>query len=434
MSAGTLSPSTTNTTNGYQQNPLTNSVDRESQIRAAAQEMVKGRERWSQSEEQYFPEWLETTISASLNIILQGDVPSRCVPLYQAAVLLASQWERIITLGEGVLPGSGIPGRIFWDQFDAVTRCLNHVETQKSRYIAPIKQQLEEFSGDPRKYQYVAKNYGWQEETPEGFMWKGPFFVNGSVDVRLIEQELAEPGSVIKPGWHPDDERKKKEQKIVEESGSALARIREHLNRSGVKTESTGSAQSIEKMIRDGQLLGAICRISGAEESEVRAIAKAIGVPVYNKEEYAQMLQEKTAMVKAETAPPMQSGQPIHPAGAPVDSNPATAGKGESSAAGDADSDADGLTPDEFVSAILEANPEITTPEVVTAAKNAGLKVTGQWVGKRLSALRKAAGSAVGAVASSVASAVADSMSGDADSQEPSTSPAETDSDSDSEY
>jgi hypothetical protein len=126
----------------------------------------------------------------------------------------------------------------------------------------------------------------------------------------------------------------------------------------------------------------------------------------------------------------MLSGQPVHPQSQSTqpqsDVTNSTARKSES-----------GLNPEDFLSAILSANPEITTPEVVTAAKSAGLTITGQWVGRRLAALRKA-GSAVGSAIGAVAGAVADAVSGDLDSQEPSTSPAETDSetdsDSDSEY
>jgi hypothetical protein len=153
-------------------------------------------------------------------------------------------------------------------------------------------------------------------------------------------------------------------------------------------------------------------------------VAKRIDVPVYNKDEYIQKLNEKTAAIKEETAPGMLSGRPVHPQSqsdqptqSQSDVTNSTAGKVED------------LSPEDFLSEILAANPEITTPEVVTAAKNAGLAITGQWVGRRLAALRKA-GSVVGSAVGAVAGAVADAVSGDLDSQEPSTSPAETDSDS----
>jgi hypothetical protein len=383
---------------------------RESEIREAAEQLVDARTRWSRSDDNFFPQWFEDTISAVLNIILGGDVPKSCHRLHNACVLLAASWEKILTTGEG-LRQDGIPDRLFWDLFESVQRQLQTAEAVVNRYLQPVAEQLKEFANDPRKYTYIARNFGWIDQSGDEPTWKGPFFRNGSVIQELIEKEGATPGSIVPPGWHPADEAEKHQTKLVEESGSALARIREHLKNQG-KIPAIHNSQSIEDMLLEGQLIGAICRIKGVSEQEVRAIAQQIGVQALSKEEVMRAAElkrdeESKAGRSVSNSPSLADfvegpgvdvdylpDDPEHDLDdlADLDSEPVegdiVASAQETGIASDLVSEAE-ETADSMLERMFLADNDVTTPEVMSALKNHGLKVSGQWVGRNLASLKR---------------------------------------------
>lgn len=381
MSAGTFSPSP--------------AVDRETEIKSALKTMIDAKRRWSLSEDRFFPDWLENAISAALNIALNGDVPASCIKIHTACVRLADAWGWIITDGEGLDQKTGIPGRQFWALFESVEVQMKSMDVSKSRSLRPVKELLEEYKNDGgRKWAYIARDYGWLDKSGEDHVWRGPFFQNGNVMQFLIEQEAREPGSVVPAGWHPEDENEKTRKNIIADSGSALARIRQHLKSQGKIQETPEDPATIEELLRQGQFVSVIARVKKVSEDEVRAVADRLKITALSKQDLYQKAQVEGAaddqvyresmvgaddtsggsgeLMKAEVPSPEVSSSPA------VNSEPEISDDD----AGSSDS------PDDLLAKLFEANPDIDTPRAMQALKTAGITITGQAVGRKLAAMR----------------------------------------------
>lgn len=392
MSAGTLSPSP--------------AVDRETEIKSAIKTMLDARRKWSQSDDQFFPAWLEDAISAALNIILNGDVPLSCIKVHAACVRLADAWGLIVTEGEGLDQKTGIPGRQFWVLFDAVETLVKSMEVAKHRHLRPVKELLEEYKNDGgRKWLYIARDYGWLDKTGEDHVWKGPFFKNGNVDQYAIEKEAREPGSVVPAGWHPEDENEKNRKNIIADSGSALARIRQHLKSQGKVQDTPEDPATIEELLRQGQFVSVIARVKKVSEEEVREVADRMKIATLNKEDLYQKAQVEGATddqiyresmlgaddtsggsgeLMIQDASPSPQPSPVTP---PAQASTSSAEQTDNEIQDD-DNDGNSETPDELLAKLYQANPEIDTPKAMQALKNAGVTMTGQAVGRKLAAMR----------------------------------------------
>lgn len=383
MSAGTLSPA----------------VDRETEIKSAIKTMLDARKKWAQSEDQFFPAWLEDAISAALNVVLNGDVPLACINVHAACVRLADAWGLIVTEGEGLDPKTGIPGRQFWVLFDSVETLSKSMEVAKHRYLRPVKELLEEYKNDGgRKWLYIARDYGWLDKTGEEHVWKGPFFKNGNVDQYAIEKEAREPGSVVPAGWHPEDENEKNRKNIIADSGSALARIRQHLKSQGKVKDTPEDPASIEELLRQGQFVSVIARVKKVSEEEVRAVADRMKIATLNKEDLFQKAQVEGAAddqiyresILGADDTSGGSGELMIDDPSPVDSpteTPPSPAEPDSETQDD-DNDGNSETPDELLARLYQANPEIDTPRAMQALKSAGVTMTGQAVGRKLAAMK----------------------------------------------
>lgn len=392
MSAGTLSPSP--------------AVDRETEIKSAIKTMLDARRRWSQSDDQFFPAWLEDAISAALNIILNGDVPLSCIKVHAACVRLADAWGLIVTEGEGLDQKTGIPGRQFWVLFDAVETLVKSMEVAKHRNLRPVKELLEEYKNDGgRKWLYIARDYGWLDKTGEDHVWKGPFFKNGNVDQYAIEKEAREPGSVVPAGWHPEDENEKNRKNIIADSGSALARIRQHLKSQGKVQDTPEDPATIEELLRQGQFVSVIARVKKVSEEEVREVADRMKIATLNKEDLYQKAQVEGATddqiyresmlgaddtsggsgeLMVQNPSPVLQPSPVTPS---AQTSPSSAEQSDNEIQDD-DNDGNSETPDELLAKLYQANPEIDTPKAMQALKNAGVTMTGQAVGRKLAAMK----------------------------------------------
>jgi hypothetical protein len=387
MSAGTIST------------PSSPAVNRETEIKSALKTMIDAKRKWSLSEDRFFPDWLENAISAALNIALNGDVPASCIKIHTACVRLADAWGWIVTDGEGLDQKTGIPGRQFWALFESVEVQMKSMDVSKTRSLRPVKELLEEYKNDGgRKWQYIARDYGWLDKSGEDHVWRGPFFQNGNVMQFLIEQEAREPGSVVPAGWHPEDENEKTRKNIIADSGSALSRIRQHLKAQGKIQEAPEDPATIEELLRQGQFVSVIARVKKVSEDEVRAVADRLKITALSKEDLYQKAQLQGAaddhvyresmigaddtsggsgeLMKAEVQIPEL---PSSPAEVSVVADPPEISDEE---AGSVDS------PDDLLARLYEANPDIDTPRAMQALKTAGITITGQAVGRKLAAMR----------------------------------------------
>lgn len=402
MAAGTLSPSSSS--------PAVTTADRETEIKSALKTMVDAKRRWSLSEDRFFPDWLENAISAALNIALNGDVPASCIKIHTACVRLADAWGSIITDGEGLDQKTGIPGRQFWALFESVEVQLKSSDVSKSRGLRPVKELLEEYKSDGgRKWLYIARDYGWLDKTGEDHVWKGPFFKNGNVDQFSIEQEGREPGSVVPAGWHPEDENEKQRKNIVESSGSALSRIRQHLKSQGKIQDTPEDPASIEELLRQGQFISVIARVKKTTEEAVRAVADRLKIQALSKEDLYQKAQVEGAaddqiyrqsmigdddtsggsgeLMKSDVAQPAPESS-SSPAGEDSPDNSPDSGPIDTPEINDEDSSSSSDSPDDLLAKLFESDPDIDTPRAMQALKTAGITITGQAVGRKLAAMR----------------------------------------------
>jgi hypothetical protein len=388
-------------------------ADRESEIKDAIRTMIAARNRWSKGNDNFFPDWLEDAISASLNVALNGDVPVNCIQLYTSCVRLADAWGAIVMEGEGI-DSSGIPGKAFWALMEAVESQLKKSESVSVRRLRPVAELLEEYKGDNRRHSYIARDYGWLDRSDDDPVWRGPFFKDGAVDTFAIEQEAKKPGSVVPPNWHPEDEHDKQKKQIVADSGSALARIRNHLKSQGkLVGESTQDPASVEELLKQGQFVAVIARTKGITEEEVRKIAKQIGVRAMTKEEYYQLAQlenesqddkiyresmigpdSKRVQAYDDSLSDFESGTSHNSpkVSAIQESAPGSPSSAETSDLPEiSDSEAnDGTVEDldSLLAKLFQSSPDIDTPKAMQALKTAGIVATGQAVGRKLSALR----------------------------------------------
>ena len=410
MSAGTLSPPSSAVAS-QQQSPPTQQQTRETEIKSALKTMVDAKRKWSLSEDRFFPDWLENAISAALNIALNGDVPASCIKIHTACVRLADAWGHIIASGEGLDQKTGIPGPTFWSLFESLESQLKNSSVSKHRFLRPVKELLEEYKNDSgRKWLYIARDYGWLDKTGEDHVWKGPFFTNGNVDQFLIEKEAREPGSVVPAGWHPEDENEKQRKDIVESSGSALSRIRQHLKSQGRIQDSPEDPATIEELLRQGQFVSVIARVKRVSEEEVRSVADRLKITALSKEDLYQKAQVEGAAddqvyrqsmigdddtsggsgeLMIDDGGGNDDGAPSAPKGlsSPADENQPDSGPIDTPDIDDEDSNSSD-SPDDLLARLFEANPDIDTPRAMQALKTAGVTITGQAVGRKLAAMR----------------------------------------------
>lgn len=401
MSAGTISQLPSSPAVNQ---PVNQPVSRENEIRSALKTMVDAKHRWALSEDRFFPDWLENAISAALNIALNGDVPAACIKIHAACVRLADAWGSIIMEGEGLDQKTGIPGRQFWALFEAVEVQLKNSSNARVRHLTPVKQLLEDFKNDGgRKWMYIAREYGYLDKTGEEHVWKGPFFTNGNVNQHAIEQEAANPGSIVPAGWHPQDESERLRKHIVADSSSALSRIRQHLKSQGKIKDTPEDPATIEELLRQGQFVSVIARVKKVSEEEVRAVADRLKITALSKEDLYQKAQlegsaDDQAYRESMIGPDDTSGGAgellKHDSKQSSPSSPAeTLDDGQDSGPIDTPEISDeesnsSESPDDLLAKLFESNPDIDTPRAMQALKTAGITITGQAVGRKLAAMR----------------------------------------------
>lgn len=398
---------------------------RETEIRSALKIMIEAKTRWANSPENFFPQYLEDAISAGLNVCLNGDIPASCVKIHTHCVRLADAWARIIDGADGVDSKTGIPVASFWQLFEAVETALKSADSHSQvRRLRPVKDLLEEYKSDGgRKWTYIARDYGWLDKSGEEHIWRGPFFnSSGTIDQFKIEQEAANPGSVVPAGYHPANQQDELRQQVVSSSNSALASIRNHLKSTGKITGITEDPASIEELIRQGQFPHVIARVKNTTEEHVRQVASKIGITLHSREDLfakaqlegqngddhvyresmigadeqddgGELLGGMREMIPNET----ETENPLPSSAVKVEDSQATepappASEDFDGSFDDSDSESSESSNEESVDSLLaklyEVNPDIDTPRAMQALKSSGVNVTGQKVGRVLASLR----------------------------------------------
>ena len=259
---------------------LTEKQRRIKEVREAIQTITDAHESWSLSDVEFFPQSLEMAISAGLNVVLNGDIPAELMALFAKCVALGDLWAKVLEGDEGLVSVDGMPTRPFWDALRDVQKLMEKQESIERNGIEPVADLLAAMKDNPHRHEQVARMYGKYDSNKD--RWSGPFFLpGGSVDVRLIEKEAAEPGSVVPAGYNPLAERQQKQR---EDGISALEKVRRKLAEASGRPVDRDPA-TVEQLLREGQFPDVIASVKGVTEKHVRQLAASLGIAIKERDE-----------------------------------------------------------------------------------------------------------------------------------------------------
>lgn len=276
------------------------SINRTQEISSALQSIFDAYDQWSVGEIDHFTAAFEAAISAGLNVILNGDIPGPLIGLFSKVVHFAEIWARIQDNEEGIVDDNGMPGRSFWASLESLRNEWERTETENSHAggIEPVRQLLDMMADFPGRHDQIARMYGIYNADTDRY--SGPFFnKNGTVNVQLIEQEGANPGSVVPVGWNPKHEQQKKTRLA---GLSALARVRAKLaeqNRGPVDRDPA----TVEQLLREGQFAEAIAEAKGVSVQFVRNEARRLGIVLRSPDEVLNEAFEKMQRQERQDGP-----------------------------------------------------------------------------------------------------------------------------------
>ena len=373
---------------------------RTQEIRDAVRTMLDVIQEWNDSDVEYFTERVETAVSASLNVILNGDVPAESLAVFAKVVTLGEIWARVLDGEDGMVGRDGTPARPFWDSLNELREAFERVEVQAIGGIEPVADLLAQMKDYPHKYDQIARMYGRYDA--ERDRWTGPFWAaNGTPAIQLIEQEGKNPGSVVPPGYNPLSEQQKETRAV---GLTALAKVRQQLAEAGRGKPVDKDRATVEQLLREGQFPDVIASVKGVSEKAVRATAAQLGIVIKEREEilneaYAKMIagdRERSgdqAYLDGMTAMPQLTAEPHLPAELPTAANDNEAGDGGDDG-GDEPTALTGEDLRAFVESAASDNPDITASAVVAMIRDDGMTASAINVGRILSAAKKAAANA----------------------------------------
>lgn len=360
--------------------------ERSEEITATLSGMIDAVDEWNSSESDVFPANLETLISASLNIVLSSDVPADLMPLFQQVVIFGDYWARLQNDEPGTLDRDGIPGAEFWSGIEGIRKIIANIDSQTiSKGIEPVSQLLDDFRDDPLKYTYIARMYGNYDADRDRYT--GPFWLpNQTPNIKLIDQEAANPGSVVPIGYNPLSERRKE---IRKESMSALQKVRQRLAANQSPKDGTYDKEpntSIESMLREGQFPDVIAHGKGIEESVVREEAKRLGIVIQERNEILAAATKESYQRDNAQDDVYRNSQPIR-----VEQNQSPAAE---TAAGTAEIDNEMATLSgedltDTIESYLDEDDALSTAQVYDRMQQDGVTASKVAIGRALAAIRR---------------------------------------------
>lgn len=174
-----------------------------------------------------------------------------------------------------------------------------------------VNELLADFGNDPNRFLWVAQAYG--ECDDESERWKGIFFLpSGNPNIELIEQEAAEPGSVIADDFKTPNQQRLQKQMAAEAEAQAERAAEVEAGRAEAESEAkklenrrpVEVANAVRKELQAGQnIVGTIVDTTpGATAEVVRKQAEKLGVQVYR----------NVAELEAAEYPTAEERKPVH--------------------------------------------------------------------------------------------------------------------------
>lgn len=203
-------------------------------------------------------------------VVRDGDLPKTTIAVALAALRVADLWQ---AYRDGDRVGNQYPTDEFWAAFREMQHYYRGVDAVDVAEIEPVHVILEQAKHDPRRHEYVARAYGWREETePNRWVWTGPFFKNGVVDTHAVEQHAAfERGEhtdrVLPPDWILPSEQDRINKRNVELL-SQLDAMRDS------RHENSEDPATILELLQQGQYPDVIARVKNTTLDEVHHVAR----------------------------------------------------------------------------------------------------------------------------------------------------------------
>lgn len=239
------------------QQPQPNNTSlRKREIIAAVSTMIDEHDRWAADPDapEVPTQRMEFAIDAAILECSHGDVPGDCRQLVAAMELLAGEWS---LYKSGKWGAGQRPLESFWNAFRSVMTARQGATRAVRKSIEPVAELIRQ----KVSHQQIALIYGGE---------RGPFMVEGSIQVALILQEAKEPHSVVPADWvHPNEI--EREQQELDDLKGRLAAMQEQ------PQHSTGSS-TVEQMLRSGANVQQIAMVKKISDNEVRAIAAGLGI------------------------------------------------------------------------------------------------------------------------------------------------------------
>jgi len=310
---------------------------------------------------------------------------------------LAAAWGRVLELANKTVPvamndleavdSSGKPKRPWLRAFEEFSESLKP-KVVPNRVCPSFLAVMAEFEGDLRRDLYVARSFGisLKDEVTGEFRWRGPFFnASGDPDAALIFREMKNPGSVVPPGFHPEDLRNPPPAVELEPVPNGLLNsLARCLELNDVRNvEAVEDPATIEDLLCQGQYVPVIARIKNVSEEHVRAIAARLGIAAKTQsDDYkpANILSAEDEVYQRNMLAPSVDSPAASLRPVPDESEPV---------ATVATTDDRDTKLSEFLRSMLEQDPDCGTPKAMAALKSSGLSATGSEVGRKLAAMRR---------------------------------------------
>lgn len=373
---------------------LADEAKQEAAIRETFQPILAEHRAWANDPDaRLYPAGLVLKlVQVFLTVFAAGPFPQR----------LAAAWGRLLELANKTVPvalsdleavdSSGRP-KLAWvraiEEFDASLK----PKIVPNRVCPSFPRVMAEFEGDLRRDLYVARSFGIYS-ADEG-KWIGPLFTaSGDPNATAIFRESKNPGTVIPPGFHPEDLRDPAPAVELEPvSAGLLASLRRCLEINDVrKSEAVEDPATIEDLLCQGQYVPVIARIKNVSEDHVREIAAQLGIAAKTQsDDYkpADIMSEEDKVYQRNMLNPVDSSPAFRPAPPEADEpSPVSSSAPEFPSAPASDEDAETQL-DDLLRGLYESNPDVDTPRAMQAVKNAKLSATGAVVGRKLAEFRR---------------------------------------------
>lgn len=236
-------------------------------ITKSVDELIRRIENWMRDDSPQaspiVPEDCALAIEATIITIREGDIPQCCQQLAIAVPRLGEEYRKYENRENGsVRPETGAPGPAFWSAASAVAKARMGADAPLIERLEPVAMLIKQGVSPEQIGQHIYGRRG-----------VGPFIMeNRAVDLALIEQEAANPGSVIPKDWIPPWHKALVENRQKELAGR-LAAFDEA--RDPRRYEDPGT---VESMLRDGCYIQQIEVGKNVTRAQVLEVANELGI------------------------------------------------------------------------------------------------------------------------------------------------------------